>query len=63
MFAISGFQHVVANGILFAMGLFYMIEPTEQSNILLGINYAINHDAFATIKNMADLETFKHTKE
>lgn len=63
MFAISGFQHVVANGILFAMGLFYMIEPTEQSNILLGINYSINHDVFSTIKNMADLEAFKQTKE
>lgn len=49
LFAISGFQHVVANSILFALGLFYMIEPNEQKNILLGVNYAINHDLFESI--------------
>ena len=61
MFAISGFQHVVANGILFSMGLFYMIEPGEKANILMGINYAINHDLFTTIKTQTELTNFMNS--
>lgn len=63
MFAISGFQHVVANGILFAMGLFYMINPEEQANVLLGINYMINHDTIAAIKSLKALNEFKLTDQ
>ena len=61
MFAISGFQHVVANGILFSMGLFYMIEPTEKENILMAVNYAINHDLFTTIKTQTELTNFMNS--
>lgn len=46
LFAIAGFQHVVANGILFSMSLFYMINPNEQQIILQGINYSVNHHIF-----------------
>ena len=42
LFAVVGFQHVVANAILFAMTWFYTISPTEQNAILAGINLASN---------------------
>ncbi len=48
LFAISGFQHVVANGILFSMSLFYMIHPGEQDNVLLAINYNVHHELFTS---------------
>ena len=43
LFAIVGFQHVVANAILFAMTWFYSIDPGEHKTILAGINLASNH--------------------
>lgn len=43
LFAIAGFQHVVANVILFSMTWFYSINPEEQKNVLAGINFAANH--------------------
>ncbi|WP_022934537.1 formate/nitrite transporter family protein [Mesomycoplasma moatsii] len=62
MFAISGFQHVVANGILFSMGLFYMIEPTEQNNFLIALNYQVNHNFHdlkeTTIDNVKQLSSW-----
>ena len=42
LFAIVGFQHVVANAILFAMTWFYSINPDEHKAILAGINLASN---------------------
>ncbi|MBD5423421.1 MAG: formate/nitrite transporter family protein [Mycoplasma sp.] len=61
MFAISGFQHVVANCILFSMGLFYMIDPSEQYNLLMGMNFACNHDLFTLITSKEELTTLMNS--
>lgn len=45
LFAITGFQHVVANAILFSMTWFYSINPAEQSVVVAGINFAANDAA------------------
>lgn len=42
LFAVVGFQHVVANAILFAMTWFYSINSQEHQTILAGINFASN---------------------
>lgn len=42
LFAIAGFQHVVANAILFSMVWFYSINQDEQNIIVAGINFATN---------------------
>ncbi len=64
LFAIAGFQHVVANAILFSMGLFYMINPSEQSTIFYGINWQLNQEAikelgesYKTLNNFVDWKT------
>lgn len=46
LFAVTGFQHVVANAILFSMNWFYSINPDEQKNILAGMNFAANHYSY-----------------
>lgn len=58
LFAISGFQHIVANGIIFSMTIFYMIEPSEKANVLIGMNFSFNHDAFESLA-LKTLEEFK----
>ena len=63
LFAISGFQHVVANAIVFSMGLFYMINPDEQQTILLGINYSVNHDLFNALGDGVAISQLKSSAE
>ncbi|MBR2999203.1 MAG: formate/nitrite transporter family protein, partial [Mycoplasmataceae bacterium] len=61
LFAVSGFQHVVANSILFSMGLFYMINGAEQETLLLGLNYAVNSSHFKNL-DIASIKNFKEIK-
>lgn len=66
LFAVAGFQHVVANSILFSMGLFYMINGSEQDTLLLALNYAVNgsefkHAANATIQDFREIKSWINT--